>query len=56
LVLEPTGQQSAKTYPTDDADARIVWQQPEPSLKTVEELSDEPSSSVKQASTAKSGS
>jgi hypothetical protein len=56
LVLEPTGQQSAKTYPTDHADARIVWQQPEPSLKKVEKLSNEPSSSVQQASTAKSGS
>lgn len=56
LVLEPTGQQSAKTYPNDAADARIVWQRPEPSLKKVEKLSNESSSNVQQASVGKSGS
>jgi hypothetical protein len=39
LVLEPTGQQSAKIYPNDAPDARIVWQRREPSLKKVESAS-----------------
>ncbi len=49
LVLEPTGQQSAKVYPTDAPDARIVWQRPQPSLKKVEMLSKAPTASVQQA-------
>jgi hypothetical protein len=36
LVLEPTGQQSTKIYPSDAPDARIVWQKSEPNLKRVE--------------------
>jgi hypothetical protein len=36
LVLEPTGQQSAKVYPSDARDARIAWQRPVPNLKKVE--------------------
>jgi hypothetical protein len=36
IVLEPSGQESAKEYPNDMTDARILWQQAEPSLKTVE--------------------
>ena len=39
LVLEPTGQQSAKIYPNDAPGARLVWQRPEPSLKKVESVS-----------------
>jgi OmpA family/PEGA domain len=42
IVLEPTGQQSAKEYPNDTTDARILWQRPEPSLKTVEMASKAP--------------
>jgi hypothetical protein len=49
LVLEPTGQQSAKFYPTDAPDARIVWQRPQPPLKKVEMLSKAPTTSVQQA-------
>jgi OmpA family/PEGA domain len=36
IVLEPTGQQSAETYPADESDARILWVRKEPSLKKVE--------------------
>ena len=36
LVLEPTGRLSGMIYPTFTADAQIVWQQKEPSLKRVE--------------------
>jgi hypothetical protein len=36
IVLEPAGQQSAKTYPDDSPDARILWARKEPSLKRVE--------------------
>jgi len=35
IVLEPVGQESAKTYPNDTPDARILWQQSVPKLKTV---------------------
>jgi hypothetical protein len=55
LVLEPTGQQSAKIYPADAPDARIVWQRPEPPLKKVEMLSKAPSTSVQQARASSSG-
>ena len=36
IVLEPVGQESAKTYPNDTPDARVLWQQSVPKLKTVE--------------------
>ncbi len=36
IVLEPVGQESAKTYPNDTPDARILWQRSVPKLKTVE--------------------
>ena len=55
LVLEPTGQQSAKVYPADSPDARIVWQRREPQLKKVEMLSKAPTASVQQAQAANSG-
>ncbi len=55
LVLEPTGQQSAKIYPADAPDARIVWQRREPQLKKVEMLSKAPTASVQQARAANSG-
>jgi hypothetical protein len=42
IVLQPTGQQSAKEYPNDATDARILWQRAEPSLKTVEMASKAP--------------
>jgi hypothetical protein len=51
LVLEPTGQQSAKVYPADAPDARLVWQRREPSLKKVEMDSKASATSVQQAST-----
>ena len=46
LVLEPTGQKSARVYPRDLPDARISWQRHEPSLKRVEKDSVAPSSST----------
>ena len=55
LVLEPTGQRSAKIYPADASDARIVWQRREPPLKKVEMLSKAPTASIQQASAANSG-
>jgi hypothetical protein len=36
IILEPVGQESAKTYPNDTPDARILWQRSVPKLKTVE--------------------
>jgi hypothetical protein len=56
LVLEPAGQHSAKIYPTDVPDARIVWQRPEPSLKKVEMLSKARATNAQQARAANSGS
>ncbi len=55
LVLEPTGQESVKAYPSDAPEARIVWQKPEPSLKKVEMLSNRSPKSVQQASASNSG-
>lgn len=36
IILEPAGQESTATYPNDSPDARVLWQRPAPSLKTVE--------------------
>jgi hypothetical protein len=36
IVLEPAGTQSTELYPNAAPDARVLWQRPEPSLKTVE--------------------
>jgi hypothetical protein len=36
IILEPKAVQSAENYPNDVADARILWQRPEPSLKKVQ--------------------
>jgi hypothetical protein len=55
LVLEPTGQQSAKVYPSDAPEARIVWQRPAPALKRVEMLSKAPASRIQQARASNSG-
>ena len=38
IVLEPTGKKSAEMYPSDAASARLLWQRPEPSLKTFSKL------------------
>jgi hypothetical protein len=46
IVLEPTGQQSAKEYPNDTSDVRILWQQAEPSLKTVETAAKAPTATA----------
>lgn len=54
LVLEPTGQLSGMIYPTFTADARIVWQQKEPTLKRVEMASKTTAAHVEQASTSSS--
>jgi hypothetical protein len=42
IVLEPEGQQSAKTYPNDSPEARLLWERAEPSLKAVESVSKMP--------------
>jgi hypothetical protein len=36
IILEPSGQESTEAYPNDATDARVLWQRPVPSLKTVE--------------------
>lgn len=54
VILEPTGQESTKVYPAESADARILWQRPAPSLKTVESAS-KASPAVQQASLAQPG-
>jgi len=36
IILEPAGQESTEAYPNDAPDARVLWQRPAPSLKTVE--------------------
>ena len=36
IILEPAGQQSTEAYPNDAPEARILWQRPEPSLKSIE--------------------
>jgi len=36
IVLEPTGQKSAESYPNDAADARVLWQREAPSRKAIE--------------------
>ena len=55
VVLEPEGKQSAESYPNDVAQARILWQRPEPSLKAVETASKPPATSVAQATASDSG-
>jgi len=44
IVLEPSGTTSERIYPVESADAHILWQRPEPSLKKVEMASKEISS------------
>ncbi|HTW56881.1 MAG TPA: OmpA family protein [Terriglobales bacterium] len=36
IILEPAGKQSTDAYPNDAADARILWERAQPSLKKVE--------------------
>ena len=36
VVLQPEGEQSAKLYPNDVPGARLLWERPMPSLKSVE--------------------
>jgi hypothetical protein len=55
LVLEPTGQQSAKIYPADAPDSRIIWQRRMPPLKKVEMLSRMPATSVQQTTAGNQG-
>lgn len=35
IVLEPTGKKSTEMYPNDAAAARLLWQRPEPSLRSL---------------------
>ncbi len=55
IILEPSGRESARIYPAESADARILWQRPMPSLKKVERASNMTSASVQQASLKRSG-
>jgi hypothetical protein len=54
VILEPKGQHSAETYPNDVADARILWQWHEPTLKAVDRASTA-SAGVEQARASGSG-
>jgi hypothetical protein len=54
VVLEPTGQQSTKMYPNAAMNARILWQEPMPNLKSVSAAS-KTTSHVQQASNQVSG-
>lgn len=54
VVLEPTGQQSLKMYPNSAANARLLWQEPMPSLKSVSAAS-KIASRVEQATNQVSG-
>jgi len=45
IILEPKAQPSTETYPNDVANARILWQRPEPSLKKVEKAEKLPTAS-----------
>ena len=45
IVLEPAGQQSVRTYPNESPEARLLWEQAEPSMKTVESVSKLPMAS-----------
>ncbi|HTW80033.1 MAG TPA: OmpA family protein [Terracidiphilus sp.] len=54
VVLEPTGQKSTETYPNDVASARLLWQRPMPSLRTLTKLTGS-SAGREQASLTKPG-
>ena len=36
IILEPSGKESTQEYPNGSMDARILWQRPTPSMKSVE--------------------
>lgn len=38
IIREPVGQQSTEAYPNDTANARVLWERPQPSLHAVEAL------------------
>jgi len=40
IVLEPSGKSSDRVYPAESANARLLWQRPEPSLKKVQMASE----------------
>jgi OmpA family/PEGA domain len=54
IVLEPSGKTSTKIYPVQSADARLLWQRSEPSLKKVE-LASGTTAKMEQASLARAG-
>jgi hypothetical protein len=54
VVLEPTGQQSTKMYPNSATNARLLWQEPMPTLKSVSAAS-KIASHVQQASNQVAG-
>jgi len=39
IILEPAGQQSAKAFPNDASDARVLWQRAQPGIRKVETAS-----------------
>jgi OmpA family protein len=51
VVLEPTGQESAKMYPNDIASARLLWQRPKPSLSALSKLQGKPAGSEQASAT-----
>jgi hypothetical protein len=54
IILEPTAQQSIKMYPNEAADAQLLWQRHEPTLKAVD-MASKTSTGVSQARASDSG-
>ncbi len=54
VILEPKGQASTEMYPNDVADAKILWQRPEPSWKKVEAAAKMPSAGTSSMSASAS--
>jgi len=52
VILQPRNIQSNKDYPNDVADARILWQRPEPSLRKVQQAEKASASTAISASTS----
>jgi len=55
VILQPRDISSNENYPNDVADARILWQRPEPSLKKVQQAEKVPASTSLSANSSTSG-
>ena len=54
VILEPKNQASTEMYPNDVADAKILWQRPEPSWKKIEAAAKMPSAGTSSMSASAS--